>query len=146
MKAGANKKGFTLIEVLLVILILGMLASVGIYMLVGTRDRAKIDTTRALVETTLAQALDTYEMHLGELPTSEQGLTALVEKPAFDTEEKGAKWCGPYLKKLPKDAWDRDIHYERSEDGKTYKLWSDGPDGTSGSEDDIRNYKDDATK
>jgi len=148
LKAYTTTRGFTLIEVLLVILILGMLAAVFIAVVGPTREGARIDTTRLLVTTRIPEALDRYNMHVGHYPTEEEGgLKALIVKPTFEEEEQASKWRGPYLKQEPKDAWGREIHYELVEAGtdesipEGYKVWSDGPDGQSGTEDDIRSWK-----
>lgn len=152
MKARRNNApGFTLVEILLVILILGMLAGVFIAVVGPTREGARIDTTRLLVERSVPEALDRYNMHIGHYPTEEEGgLKALTLKPAFQEEETGAKWRGPYLKQEPKDAWGQELHYEvvDAAAGETvaagYKVWSDGPDKQSGTDDDIKSWKEDA--
>ncbi len=144
----SHRRAFTLVEVLLVILIVGMLAAGAIVMLGGTRERAKKDTTKVLLNQ-LATALDTFEAHMGRYPTEEEGLAALRTKPAFEDEEEGENWSGPYTKvREPKDPWSQPINYEAIEDadeaaaGMRYKIWSSGPNRTSGDDDDIKNYED----
>jgi len=143
MQARKRASGFTLIEVLMVIVILGMLATVAIVSLRGTREGAKEDTTRRLLEQ-VANALDTFETHMTRYPTQEEGLKVLLNKDSLDDEEQAKKWRGPYLKKTPKDAWDNELSYELLEEAggedKTsnpYKLYSKGKDGDEGTEDDI---------
>lgn len=143
----SRKRGFTLIEVLLVILILGMLATVAVLSFRGVRQGAKIDTTKLKLRT-LKTALENYNMHVGDYPTEEQGgLKALITRPTFEDEEKTKKWRGPYLEELPKDAWDQEFHYELVDTASggditaPYKLWSDGPDRQNGTEDDIKSWK-----
>ena len=151
MKARTNDtRGFTLVEILLVILILGMLATVFIAVVGPTREGARIDTTRLLIQTTIPEALDRYNMHVGHYPTEDEGgLKALVTKPTFQEEATASMWRGPYLKQEPKDAWGQEIHYEvvdpSSGEAVTagYKVWSDGPDKQSGTEDDIKSWKED---
>ncbi len=151
MKApNRNARGFTLVEILLVILILGMLAGVFIAVVGPTRQGARIDTTRLLVETTIPGALDRYDMNVGHYPSEEEGgLKALLTKPAFQDEETANKWRGPYLSQEPKDAWGHELHYEVVDPatggavGAGYKVWSDGPDGQNGTEDDIKSWKED---
>jgi len=145
-----NRRGFTLIEVLLVIAILAMLAGVGIYAFSGTQDKAKVDLTRLLVQTTIPDAIERYKLDIGHVPTeAEGGLEALRKKPAFEDENLAEKWPGAYLKKEPKDAWGNPLNYEVSEDAEEgapeYKVWSNGKNGTSGDEDDIKNYEEEET-
>lgn len=138
-----QRRGFTLIEVLLVILIVGMLATAGVVLLSGTRDQAKIDTTQIQINK-IRQVLERYETKLG-YPTEEQGLAALITKPEFDDEAKGKGWAGPYLSKADlKDAWGNELVYRVVQDETTNKakprIHSRGPNGEddSGEGDDIK--------
>ena len=137
------RAGFTLIEILLVILILAMLAGVAIVTFSGTREGAKIDTTKLML-TEIETSLDIFNSHMNRYPTTDEGLDALRKKPA--DEEVAKKWRGPYLKKQPKDAWDKALHYELVEDstsetgGLKYKLWSEGPDKQNETDDDIKSW------
>lgn len=140
------KRGFTLIEILLVLAIIGMLAGVAIVSLVGTREGAKIDSTKAMLSS-IETALETYNMHVSHYPSEEEGnLTALRVKPTFENEQIGEMWRGPYLKKEPRDAWGNVVNYELNVAGtdeaqaQPYRLWSNGPDGVDGTEDDINNW------
>ncbi len=151
MKRRSTNRGFTLMEVLLVILILGMLATVAIVALGGFRDTAKVDTTNLKLKS-IAQGLDGFNMTMGRYPSTEEGLNALVTKPAFQDEAQAAKWH-PFLTELPKDGWDHDFHYEMIEAASGtaqtsagFHVWSDGPDGQSGTADDIKNWKDESSK
>jgi len=149
MKNGRrSRQGFTLIEILLVLAIIGMLAGVTIFAIGGIGKRARIDTTKATLET-VANALDTYQLHVGHYPTEEEGnLDALRVKPSFDSDQLADKWSGPYLKKAPVDAWNNPLSYEirtaTSEDSTEppYRLWSNGPDGMSDTEADINYWTD----
>lgn len=143
------RRGFTLIEILLVLAIIGMLAGVTIFAIGGIGKRARVDTSKATLET-VSNALDTYQLHVGHYPTEEEGnLTALRVKPAFESEQMGEKWSGPYLKRQPMDAWNNVLNYERTmagtdeEGARPYRLWSNGPDGMSETEDDIKYWSDD---
>ncbi|MCX5661965.1 MAG: type II secretion system major pseudopilin GspG [Planctomycetota bacterium] len=146
-----GSRGFTLIEVLLVLVILGMLATVAIVALSGTRETARIDATKLKINQ-LESALDLYNLALGSYPSDEQGLKALQTKPTFDDEKQGEKWRGPYLKSDPRDEWNHEFKYQKVEGsteetgGKPFKLWSMGPDGQDGTEDDIKNWTDPNTK
>jgi len=142
------RSGFTLIEILLVVAIIGMLAGVMIFAVGGTGKRARIDTTKATLET-VASALDTYQLHVGHYPSEEEGnLSALRVRPSFDNEQLAEKWAGPYLKKQPVDAWSNALNYEvqvattTDETAPPYRLWSNGPDGMSDTEDDIKYWPD----
>ncbi|MBE3068990.1 MAG: type II secretion system major pseudopilin GspG [Planctomycetes bacterium] len=146
-----RRRGFTLIEILLVLAIIGMLAGVAIVSLVGTREGAKIDSTKAML-TSVETALETYNMHISHYPSEEEGnLNALLTKPTFENEQLGEKWRGPYLKQEARDSWGNLLNYELSTatTGETstrpYRLWSNGPDGMDGTDDDIKNYEDEST-
>jgi general secretion pathway protein G len=122
--------GFTLIEVMVVVVILGILAAVIIPSVVG-RDE---DARRTLVQTSLsnvANALEMYRLDNHKYPTTQEGLEALVTKPA------SAKVfpAGGYLKSVPADPWDNPIQYVTpGAGGKAYDLYSFGPDGQEGGE------------
>ena len=139
-------RGFTLIEVLMVIVILGMLAGVAIVSYRSTRRNAEINTTRALLGQ-VATALESFNMDVQLWPTEDQGLAALKAKPDFEDEATGKKWKGPYLKKTPKDAWGNELVYQpnpdagNDEDGvpaDPYTLYSKGPDGQEETDDDVK--------
>lgn len=143
-----DRRGFTLIEVLLVILLLGLLATVTIMAVGGTREKSRIKITQVLLEQVVPGALDRYNNDIGHYPSEEEGgLEALRKKPNFgDDETLAEQWAGPYLKKEPKDAWNQSLNYELVEDaeagGQTYKLWSNGPNKQSGDDDDIKSAPD----
>ncbi len=140
--------GFTLLEVLLVVVILAMLAGVGIFALMGTREQAEKDTTELLLDE-ISRALDTFSMHMRRYPTEQEGLEALRTKPEETGDEApGAHWAGPYLKREPRDNWGQLINYSpvdpgspEAAQGLKYKLWSSGPDKQTDTEDDIRSWK-----
>ena len=138
------RRGFTLIEILLVLAIILMLAGVTIVSIVGTREGARIDTTKAML-TSIETAIETYNMHIGHYPSEEEGnLEALRVKPTYESERVAEMWRGPYLKKEPRDAWNNTFNYEVNVAGteearaQPFRLWSNGPDGTDGTEDDIK--------
>jgi len=139
------RRGFTLIEVLLVLLILGMLATVGIVAYSSTREGAKKDTANLLVKQ-VESAMERFNIDLSRYPAEDEGIKALVEKPQFSDDKLAEKWRGPYLKEDPLDPWNNPIKYSLVDDtssGTTRKvphIWSMGPDGQDGTDDDIRNW------
>jgi len=142
-KAGCRRRAFTLLEVLMVVVIIGILAALVVPNFFGASEGARKDLTKALIDSGINGTLDLYRMHMGRYPTSEEGLAALVERP--DDDELAERWRGPYIKdgsKL-KDAWGHDLIYEcpgRYNEG-SYDLSSPGPDGQEGTEDDITNWE-----
>ena len=137
--------GFTLIEVLLVLVILAGLGTIAVVALSGTKEGAKISET----EIRLQKLLGIIERYAGgdlPYPTEEQGgLQALVTMPEFETEALEKKWFGPYAKKADLiDAWGNEIHYELVTDESSgrpkdvVQLTSDGPDLEPDTDDDIR--------
>jgi general secretion pathway protein G len=135
-------RAFTLLEVLMVVVIIGILAALVVPNFFGASEGAKEDLTKALIRSGVNGTLDLYRLHMGRYPTSDEGLAALVEEP--DDDELREKWRGPYVKEGSqlKDAWGNDLHYESPGryNEETYDLWSDGPDQDEGTDDDITNW------
>ena len=127
------KAGFTLIELMIVIVILGLLAALVAPKFLKSGEEAKVTTTQVQMKN-IEEALKLYKLHNSVYPTTEQGLKALVEKP--ETEPVPKNWKGPYMDEVPKDAWGNDFIY--ISDGKHFTLISPGPDGEEGTEDDIK--------
>lgn len=128
--------GFTLIELLVVILVIGLLASIVGPRILGRVSEAKSATARAQIEL-LGTALDNYRLDDGGYPTTEQGLSALQEKPT--REPIPLNWRGPYLQKaIPADPWGRRYNYTSpgEHDPTSYDLWTFGRDGQPGGEGD----------
>lgn len=131
--------GFTLLELLVVMVIIGLLAS-----FVGPRyfsqiGKSEVKSAKAQIDA-LEKALDQYRLDLGRYPTTEQGLVALVSRPANE-----AKWDGPYLKKtVPADPWGSPYAYKfPGEHNNEFDLWSfgkDGQPGGTGANEDIQNW------
>ena len=131
-----TRAGFTLIEILVVIIVIGLLAGLVGPRILGRVSEAKTATARTQVEL-LGMALDNYRLDNGYYPTTEQGLTALQEKPS--REPAPANWRGPYLKKaIPADPWGRPYGYASpgQQNPRAYDLWTFGRDGESGGEED----------
>lgn len=138
-----KRQGFTLMEMLIVLIILVILVGMVAPRLIGSRDKAEINSTKAQIGL-LKSALESYEFDCRSFPSTEQGLQALVLAPAADSETGTATsgWSGPYLnaKELPKDPWGGVFNYEYPPtrgSGPGPDIWSFGPDGQDGTEDDI---------
>jgi len=137
-QCGRYVSGFTLIELMLVMVILATMAAIVLPKFTGRAKQAKITAAK----TQIAQfevALDAFEIDIGRYPTTTEGLRALVEKPATDSEG----WLQPYIKRdVPKDPWDSEYVYrypgQYNQDG--YDLYSVGPDRKLGGDDDITNW------
>lgn len=138
-----KNKAFTLIEILLVVVIIGILVAMVVPDLSGQGRKARISATRADIEANLATALDLYELENGQYPTTDQGLKALIRKPG--SSPQAPNWDGPYLKKkrIPRDPWKRVYVYTSPGiyNSGEYDLSSYGPDGVE-SDDDISNWED----
>ena len=121
--------GFSLMELVVVIIIMGLLLGLVAPKFFGKLDKAAIGTAKAQIEL-LGAALDSFRLDVGRYPTTEEGLNALREKP-HDTKD----WDGPYLPKpVPLDPWDRPYRYKCPGDHGDYDLYSLGRDGTEGGE------------
>jgi len=127
-----NRQGFTLIEIMVVIVILAMLAALVGPKLMGRTDDAKIQTTRTQISN-METALKLYKLDNGTYPSTEQGLNALVSKPTVGNIPKNYKEGG-YLEKkqLPKDGWGNDFLYVSPGEHNDYDLFSYGADGAKG--------------
>jgi general secretion pathway protein G len=138
-KVNSHKQhGFTLLEVMVVIVILGILASMVVPNLMGNKDKA--DHQKAVSDiVALENALDMYRIDNSRYPTTDQGLEALVNKPDSDPEPRNYQ-DGGYIKRLPKDPWGNEyILISPGEKGRI-DIYSAGPDGQEESEDDIGNW------
>ena len=125
-----RERGFTLIEILVVVMILGLLISLAAPRILGRTDDARIVKTKADIRA-IEEALNLYRLDSGTYPTTEQGLIALVEKP--DGEPLPMRWREEgYLERLPADPWDSDFLY--ASDGAQYVLRSLGADREEGGE------------
>jgi len=124
--------GFTLLELLVVIIVLGLLAGLVAPQIFGRVGEAKVTTARTQM-TLLGTALDSYRLDNGIYPTSEQGLVALRVKPT--REPIPSNWKGPYLRKdIPLDPWDRPYQYRAPgiRNATGYDLATPGRDGAEG--------------
>ncbi|MCX6381832.1 MAG: type II secretion system major pseudopilin GspG [Armatimonadetes bacterium] len=132
-----RKSGFTLIELVVVIVIVAILAAIVLPRFMGRTEDAKITATIANIRSFKTQ-LELYSTDTGHPPITSQGLMVLVSNPGV----KG--WNGPYLKDVsavPKDTWDHDFVYKQPGDnGRDYDVVSPGPDGQLGTADDIQSW------
>ena len=140
MKKRTNENGFTLVELLVVLAILGMIVGLVGPQVMKHLGSAKSDTTKLQIAD-LGAALDIFYLENGRYPNTQEGLIALVQKPAgFDS------WNGPYLKKknVPKDAWKNNYHYQSPGQNGEYDLYSYGADnqpGGDGTSKDINSWE-----
>ena len=137
MERPPNEKGFTLIEMLLVVIIISTLAAMIIPRFTGRSEEAKVAAARADIHANLGGALDLYELDNGVYP---QSLDGLVNDPG-----NARKWRGPYLKqtKALNDPWGHPYVYRcPGTHNADYDLSSFGPDGNEGGTDDVTNWED----
>ncbi|QQS53832.1 MAG: type II secretion system major pseudopilin GspG [Candidatus Competibacteraceae bacterium] len=134
----ARRRGFTLIEVMVVVVILSILAAVVVPRIMDNPDKARMVKAKQDIRV-IKNQLDLYRLHNFRYPTTEQGLEALVQKPA-----EAAHWQeGGYLDKLPKDPWGKPYQYlspGQHGDLDIYSLGADGQPGGEGVDADIGNW------
>jgi len=135
-----QKKGFTLIELMIVVIIIAALAAMVVPRLAGRSEQAKIAIAQADISSNIGMALRLYELDNGNYPSSGQGLNALLSRPS--SSPIPANWNGPYLERPPIDSWGNPYQYKcpGNHNRGGYDLFSAGKDGTEGTEDDIGNW------
>jgi general secretion pathway protein G len=129
-----RQAGFTLIEIMVVMVIIGLLMALVGPNLIGRSEKAKSQAAAMQIER-LGTVLDTFRLDIGRYPTTQEGLQALVTRPSGLEH-----WDGPYLNKaVPKDPWDRPYVYRSpGEGGRPYDIYSLGADGAPGGQDQNR--------
>lgn len=139
-----HQRGFTLLELMVVIVILGVLASLVVPNLMGNKARA--DRQKAVSDiVALEAAMDMYKLDNHRYPTSEQGLAALVTAPTSSPIPTNYNPEG-YIKRLPTDPWGNDYILVSPGEHGTYDLIASGEDGEAGTADDINNWELDKKK
>lgn len=136
-----RQAGFTLVELMVVIVIIGLLATIVVLNVLPSSDRARVEKARADIET-IDQALELYKLHNFTYPSTSDGLNALLAPPASLTDPSRYQ-KGGYIKKLPKDPWGRDYHYAAPGQHGAYDIYTLGADdkqGGEGSDADIGNW------
>lgn len=132
---------FTLLEILVVLAIVGLLAGLAITNVDKIFGTSQVGVAKLFVSQTLSAPLNLYRIHMGNYPSTAEGLQGLVTAPGT----KADKWSGPYIEgsKVPLDPWGEPYQYAfpgtRNKD--KYDLWSKGPDKQSGTADDVGNWE-----
>jgi general secretion pathway protein G len=133
-----QQRGFTLLEIMVVIVILGILASLVVPNLMGNKDQA--DHQKAVSDiVALENALDMYKLDNSRYPTTDQGLNALITKPDSEPVPRNYK-AGGYIKRLPADPWQNEYQLLSPGEHGNIDVFSVGPDGQAGTDDDIGNW------
>jgi general secretion pathway protein G len=136
-----SQSGFTLIEIMVVVVILGILAALVVPQVMNRPDQAKVTVAKGDIKA-IGAALDMYKLDNFAYPSTQQGLEALVSRPSGNPPAKNWSKDG-YLKKLPIDPWGNTYQYLSPGSKGTYDLYSLGADGKEGGSDndaDIANW------
>lgn len=137
-----RRRGFTLLEILVVLAIIGLLVGVLVKNVGGAFDSGQESTTRIFVNDSIKTSLVRYRIDMGDFPSTTEGLDALVTAPAG----KADRWKGPYVDakggKLPLDPWGQayGYRYPGTRNKGSYDIFSKGRDATEGTDDDIGNW------
>lgn len=132
------RQGFTMIEIMLVLLIMVSIAALGVVTFNGVQNTAKIQMAEAKVQD-IAKAVELFNVTIGRYPSTDEGIDALLSCPSSISNPD--KWT-QLIKTIPVDPWDNPFQYQypSSHDSNGFDIWSCGPDGISGTDDDITNW------
>jgi general secretion pathway protein G len=130
-KFSQGQGAFTLIEIMVVVVILGILAATIIPQFMGTTHDAKVSAAKAHIAE-LESALERFNIHMDRYPTTDEGLKVLVTAPSEDAN----RWRGPYIKMLRPDPWNQPYQYRNpgTQHPNSFDLWSRGADKVDGGE------------
>ena len=134
----APQSGFTLIEVMVVLVIIGIMASFVAPQILGNQEEAQLKKTAVDIQS-LESAVERYKLSTNMFPTTEQGLQALVSEPDIDPIPRNYPADG-FIKRLPQDPWGNDYQLISPGELGRIDIFSFGPDGEPGTEDDIGNW------
>ena len=137
----SNQQGFTLVELMVVIFILGLLATIVVINVLPSQDRAMVGKAQSDIAT-LSQAMEMYRLDNLSYPTSSEGLQALVSAPPTLAQPERYR-RGGYIKKLPDDPWGRPYQYASPGQNGAFDIYSLGADGAPGGDDDNADIRND---
>ncbi len=123
-----SRRGFTLLEMLIVVGMMAVIVGLSVGVLGGMFEGSKVDSAKTFVNSSLNAPLEQYRIHVGSYPSTEEGLVALFRAPSG----KEARWRGPYIREVPLDPWGNEYKYQypgqRNPLGaRGFDLWSEGP-------------------
>jgi general secretion pathway protein G len=148
-----GRAGFTYGKVLLVLSLFLLLVGAAVVAALPHATICRMDPVKTQIAA-LGHQLEMYKLNMGRYPGEDDGgLRALLVQPNYHDPGMAEQWAGPYIKaEMLKDPWGNEIHYQLTQPGTPeaaqlpYRLWSSGPDGIDGTDDDIRNWSDNPEK